>query len=83
MLNQPFIICSANFGFDITLLVSIIETLIVWQIFSTILLLAVIYLLTTRKRRINKIRQFVERRTNTILNQKTKIEEQKLLLELE
>ena len=83
MLNQPFIICSANFGFDITLLVSIIETLIVWQIFSTILLLAVIYLLITRKSRINKIRQFVERRTNTILNQKTKIEEQKLLLERE
>ena len=83
MLNQLFIICSANSGFDITLLVSIIETLIVWQFFSVILLLAVIYLLITRKSRINKIRQFVERRTNTILNQKTKIEEQKLLLERE
>lgn len=56
---------------------------LVWQIAFLISVMGIVYLYISGRIQRRKIRQFMERRTNTILSQKEQIEKQKDLLEKE
>lgn len=62
---------------------SVLTNLFVWQMATLGLLLVILFTLINGKRQRSKIRQFMERRTQTIISQKEKIEEQKALIEYE
>ena len=83
MFSQPLSVLSFDVGLNSTILLSLMHVSLLWQIICVILAGLIVYLLVSIKKQKDKVRQFVERRTNTILNQKAKIEEQKLQLELE
>ena len=62
---------------------SFLSSLLFWQLLCVGLLITVLAILFIGKKQRAKIRQFMERRTQTIIGQKEKIEEQKALLEYE
>ena len=54
-----------------------------WQLISVALAIGISFIFLFGKKQRKNMREFMERRTETILDQKTKIEEQNSLLEVE
>ena len=62
---------------------NILVSLLFWQLISVALVISIAVIYFFGKKQRNNMREFMERRTETILDQKNKIEQQNTLLEIE